>query len=97
MTPRLEDLIPPPRQVLINPIKGLVDSLQPKGISTVRYIIQDDPDRDIQLFTRGVLYYPDMPITLVSPQCLCKSVGNSHIFKCILTESNTTCIFYIGV
>ena len=87
MTPRLEDFISPPRLVIINPIKGIAGSLQPCDIGTVRYIFKDDTGRDIPISIPDVLYCPDIPITLISPQCLCKTEGNSHTSKFAVAES----------
>ena len=86
MTPRLEDLITPPRQVVISPIKGIAGSLQPIGIGTFRYILKDDPGKYLQLFIPDVLYCPAIPLTLISPQCLCKLIGQTHTSKFIITE-----------
>ena len=86
MTPRLEDFITPPKPVNISPIKGIAGSLQPIGIDTVRYTIKDDNGDDIQLFIPDVLYCPAIPITLISPQCLCKTHGPVQTSRFTITS-----------
>ena len=87
MTPRLEDFITPPRPVNISSIKGIVGSLQPLGIGTVRYIITDDTENDIQVFIPDMLYCPTIPLPLISPQCLCKSHGQTQTSRFTMTAN----------
>ena len=65
----MEDFIPDTYHKLSDvSITGISSALSVQGHGTVRYVIHDDTGTPIDLEIEKVLYIPELPIRLISPQ-----------------------------
>ena len=87
----LEDPTPCPHISL----QGVGGKVQTSGIGTIKIRVRDDDNALHDLFIPNVLYVPECPINLLSPQHLSSVDPNSNVNDAgILTLNNTTIFFW---
>jgi hypothetical protein len=70
VTPHIEDFINQPTPIQNTKLKGIAGGLTALGRGTIQLKIQQENQENIILIIDNVIYAPDCPIRLISPQQL---------------------------
>jgi hypothetical protein len=87
VTPYMEDFIHQPTPIQNTTLKGIAGGLTALGRGTVQLKIHQENKENIILVIDNVIYAPDCPIRLISPQQLHRqSKAKVHDNSCFTTE-----------
>jgi hypothetical protein len=100
VTPHIEDFINQPTPIQNTTLKGIAGGLTALGRGTIQLKIQQKNQENIILIIDNVIYAPDCPIRLISPQQLhiqSKACGyDNSCFTTDETTDETTATLYHG-
>jgi hypothetical protein len=97
VTPYIEDFIHQPTPIQNNTLKGIAGSLAALGRGTVQLKLHQENRENIILIIDNVIYVPECPIRLISPQHLHRqSKARGHENLCFATEETTSTLFHWG-
>jgi hypothetical protein len=97
VTPYIEDFINQPTPIQNTTLKGISGGLTALGRVTVQLKIHQENKEHIILVIDNVIYAPDCPIRLISPQQLHRqSKAKGHDNSCFNTEETTATLYYGG-
>jgi hypothetical protein len=86
----IEDFIHQPTPIQNTTLKGIAGGLTALGRGTVQLTIHQNNTDNIILVIDNVIYAPDYPIRLISPQQLYRqSKAKGHENSCFTTEETT--------
>jgi hypothetical protein len=97
ITPYIEDFIHQPTSIQNTTLKGIAGGLTALGRGIVQLKIHQENKEHIILIIDNVIYAPECPIRLISPQQLhrhSKARGNEN--SCFTTEETTASLFHGG-
>jgi hypothetical protein len=98
VTPYIEDFIHQPTPIQNTTLKGIARGLTALGRVTVQLKIHQENKENITLVIDNVIYAPDCPIRLISPQQLHRqSKAKGHENSCFTTEETTATLYQGGV
>jgi hypothetical protein len=87
VTPYIEDVIHQPTPIQNTTLKGIAGGLTALGRGTVQLKIHQENKENIILIIDNVIYAPECPIHLISPQQLHRqSKARGHEKSCFTTE-----------
>jgi hypothetical protein len=94
VTPYIEDFIHRPTQIQNTTLKGISGGLTALGRGTIQLKIHQNNTDNIILVIDNVIYAPDFPIRLISPQQLHRqSKAKGHENSCFTTEETTATLY----
>jgi hypothetical protein len=97
VTPYMEDFIHQPTPIQNTTLKGIAGGLTALCRGTVQLKIQQEHKENIILIIDNVIYAPDCPIQLISPQQLHRqSKAKGHENSCSTTEETTSTLYHGG-
>jgi hypothetical protein len=97
VTPYFEDFIHQPTPIQNITLKGIVGGLTALGRGTVQLRINQENKENIILVIDNVIYTPECPIRLISPQQLHRqSKAKVHENTCFTTEETTATLIHRG-
>jgi hypothetical protein len=97
VTSYIEDFIHQPTPMQNTTVKGISGGLTDLGRGTVQLKIHQESKENIILTIDNVIYAPDCPIRLISPQQLDRqSKAKGHDSSCFTTEETTTTLYHRG-
>jgi hypothetical protein len=97
VTPYIEDFLHQPTPIQNTTLKGISGGLTALGRGTVQLKIQQENQENIILIIDNVIYAPDFPIRLTSPQQLHRqSKARRYDNSCFTTEETTAAIYHGG-
>jgi hypothetical protein len=97
VTPYIEDFINQPTPIQNTTLKGISGGLTALDRGTVQLKIHQENKENIILIIDNVIYAPDYPIRLISPQQLhTKSKARGHDNSCFTTEETTATLHHGG-
>jgi hypothetical protein len=97
VTPYTEDFIHQPTPIQNTRLKGISGGLTAPGRGTVQLKIHQETKDNIILVIDNVIYAPDFPIRLISPQQLHRqSKAKVHENSCFTTEEATATLYHGG-
>jgi hypothetical protein len=97
VTPYIEDFINQPTPIQNTTLKGISGGLTSLGRGTVQLKIHQENKENIILVIHNVIYAPDCPIRLISPQQLHRqSKAKGHDNSCFTTEETTATLYHGG-
>jgi hypothetical protein len=97
VTPYIEDFIHQPTPIQNTTLKGIAGGLTALGRGTVQLKIHQENKDNIILVIYNVIYAPDCPIRLISPQQLQRqSKAKGHENSCFTTEETTSTLYHGG-
>jgi hypothetical protein len=97
VTPYIEDFINQPTPIQNTTLKGIAGGLTALGRGTVQLKIHKKNKENIILVIDNVIYAPDFPIRLISPQQLHRqSKAKGHDNSCFTTEETTATLYHGG-
>jgi hypothetical protein len=99
VTPHIEDFInqPTPTPIQNTTLKGIAGGLTVLGRGTIQLKIQQENQENITLTIYNVIYAPDCPIRLISPQQLHRqSKARGYDNSCFTTDETTAALYHGG-
>jgi hypothetical protein len=97
VTPYIEDFIHQPTPIQNTTLKGISGGLTDLGRETVQLKIHQENKENIILVIDNVIYAPDCPMRLISPQQLHRqSKAKGHENSCFTTEETTATLYHGG-
>jgi hypothetical protein len=97
VTPYSDDFIHQPTPIQNTTLKGIAGGLTALGRETEKLKIHQEKKENIVLFTDNVIYTPDYPIRLISPQQLHRqSKAKGHDNSCFTMEETTATLYHGG-
>jgi hypothetical protein len=97
VTPYIEDFIHQPTPIQNTTLKGIAGGLTALGRGTIKYKIHQENKENIILVIDNVIYAPDCPIQLISPQQLHRqSKAKGHENSCFTMEETTATLYHRG-
>jgi hypothetical protein len=97
VTPYIEDFIHQPTPIQNTTLKGIAGGLTALGRGTVQLKVHQENKENIILIIYNLIYAPECPIRLISPQQLHRqSKARAHENSCFTTEENTATLFQGG-
>jgi hypothetical protein len=97
VTPYIEDFIHQPTPIQNTTLKGIAGGLTALGRVTVQIKIHQNNTDNIILVIDNVIYAPDRPIRIISPQQLHRqSKAKGHENSCFTTEETTATLYHVG-
>jgi hypothetical protein len=97
VTPRIADFINQPTPIQNTTLKGIAGGLTALGRGTVQLKIQQENQENIILIIDNVIYAPDFPIRLISPQQLHRqSKARGYDNSCFTTDETTATLYHGG-
>jgi hypothetical protein len=97
VTPYIEDFIHQPTPIQNTTLKGIAGGLTALGRVTVQLKIHQENKDNIIVVIDNVIYAPDCPIRLISPQQLHRqSKAKGHGNSCVTTEETTSTLYHGG-
>jgi hypothetical protein len=97
VTPYIEDFIHHPTPIQNTTLKCITDGLTALGRGTLQLKIYQNDTDNIILVINNVIYAPDFPIRLISPQQLHRqSKAKGHENSCFTTEETTATLYHGG-
>jgi hypothetical protein len=97
VTPYIEDFIHQPTPIQNTTLKGITGGLTALGRGTVQLKIHQENKYNIILVIENVIYAPDCPIRLISPQKSHRqSKAKGHENSCFTTEETTATLYHGG-
>jgi hypothetical protein len=97
VTPYIEDFIHQLAPIQNTALKGIAGGLTSLGRGTVKLKIHQENIENIILDIDNVIYAPDCPIRLISPQQLHRqSKAKGHENSCFTTEETTATLYHGG-
>jgi hypothetical protein len=99
VTPHIEDFInqPTPTPIQNTTLKGIAGGLTALGRGTIQLKIQQENQENITLTIDNVIYAPDCPIRLISPQQLHRqSKARVYDNSCFTTDGTTSSLYHGG-
>jgi hypothetical protein len=97
VTPYIEDFIHQPTPIQNTRLKGISGGLTSLCRGTVQLKIHQENKENIILVIDNVIYAPDCPIQLISPQKLHRqSKAKGHNNSCFTTEETTATLYHGG-
>jgi hypothetical protein len=96
-TPYIKDFIHQPTPIQNTTLKGIAGGLTALGRGTVQLKIHQEKKENIIFVIDNVIYAPDCPIRLISPQQLHRqSKAKGHENSCFTTEETTATLYHGG-
>jgi hypothetical protein len=93
VTPHIEHFINQPTPIQNTTLKGIAGVLTALGRGTIQLKIQQENHENIILIIDNVIYAPDCPIRLISPQQLHRqSKARGHDNSCFTTIPTISCL-----
>jgi hypothetical protein len=97
VTPYIEEFIHQPTPIQNTTLKGISGGLTALGRGTVQLKLHQENRENIILIIDNIIYAPECPIRLISPQQLHRqSKARGHENSCFTTEENTAILFHGG-
>jgi hypothetical protein len=97
VTPYIEDFIHQPTPIQHTTLKGIAGGLTALGRGTVQLKIHQKNKDNIILVIDNLIYAPDCPIQLISPQQLHRqSKAKGHENSCFTMEETTAALYHGG-
>jgi hypothetical protein len=97
VTPYIEDFIHQPTPIQNTKLKGIAGGIATLGIGTVQLKMHQENKEIIILVIDNVIYAPNCPIRLISPQQLHRqSKSKGHENSCFTTEETTATLYHGG-
>jgi hypothetical protein len=97
VTPHIEDFINQPTTIQNTTLKGIAGGLTALGRGTIQLKIQQDNQKHIILIINNIIYAPDCPIHLISPQQLHRqSKARGYDNSCFTTDETTSTLYHGG-
>jgi hypothetical protein len=97
VTPHIEDFINQPTPIQNTTLKGITGGLTAPGRGTIQLKIQQENQENIILIIYNVIYAPDCPIRLISPQQLHRqSKTRGYDSSCFTTDETTATLYHRG-
>jgi hypothetical protein len=97
VTPHIEDFINQPTPIQNTTLKGIAGGLTALGRGTIQLKIQQENHENIILVIDNVIYAPDCPIRLISPQQLHRqSKARGYDNSCFTTDETTATLNHGG-
>jgi hypothetical protein len=97
VTPYIEDFIHQPTPIQNTTLKCITGDLTALGRGTVQLKIHQENKENIIFIIDNVIYAPECPIRLISPQQLHRqSKARGHENSCFTTEETTATLFHGG-
>jgi hypothetical protein len=97
ITTYIEDFLHQPTPIQNTTLKGTSGGLTTRGRGTVQLKIHQENKENIILIIDNVIYAPECPVRLISPQQLHRqSKARGHENLCFMTEETTATIFHRG-
>jgi hypothetical protein len=97
VTPYIEDFIHQPTPMQNTTLKGIAGGLTSLDRVTIHFKIRQENKDNIVLVIDNVIYAPDFPIRLISPQQLHRqSKAKGHDNSCFTTEETTATLYHGG-
>jgi hypothetical protein len=97
VTPYIEDFIHQPTPIHNTTLKGIAGGLMALGRGTVQLKLHQENKEKITLIIDNIIYAPECPIRLISPQQLHMQLkARGHENSCFTTEENTATLFHRG-
>jgi hypothetical protein len=97
VTPYIEDFINQPTPIQNTTLKGIAGGLTALGRGTAQLKIHQENKENIILVIYNVIYAPDCPIRLISPQQLHRqSKFKGHDNSCFTMEETTATLYHGG-
>jgi hypothetical protein len=97
VTPHIEEFINQPTPIQNTTLKGIAGGLTALGRGTIQLKIQQKHQEHIILIIDNVIYAPDCPIRIISPQQLHRqSKARGYDNSCFTTDETTATIYHGG-
>jgi hypothetical protein len=97
VTPHIEDFTNQPTPIQNTTLKGIAGGLTALGRGIVQLKIQQENQENIILIIDNVIYAPDCPIRLISPQQLHRqSKARGYDNSCFTTDETTAALYHGG-
>jgi hypothetical protein len=97
VTPHIEDLINQPTPIQNTTLKGIEGGLMALGRGTIQLKIQQENQERIIMIIDNIIYTPDCPIRIISPQQLHRqSRARGYDNSCFTTDDTTATLYHGG-